>query len=300
MNPTTAADSPAGVGSFRHLGCTFYDRAEFHARAAAYIADGISDNHWIEFVGTGSREQLRTELTTLPGIGDRLDAAGVGVTPATELYAVVAGIDVVDPQLAVDAWMAAMNKAIDAGYTGFRVVADATALARRPEQRKALSRFEFLLGRNMARLPFSALCAYDGSELATDVDELMCLHPEVDSDAPGFGLYPQPGVAFALTGELDAANDELYLTALRRVWSLVADDPVIIDTQRLTFVSHQQLYTLDHYARTESRRMILRADHGIITRLASVLDFTNIAVEPPLHHQTATPPTDPDLQMVST
>jgi 3-methyladenine DNA glycosylase/8-oxoguanine DNA glycosylase len=71
MNPTTAADSAAGVGSFGHLGCKFHDRAEFHTGAAAYIADGISDNHWIEFVGAGSREQLRAELTALPGIGDR-------------------------------------------------------------------------------------------------------------------------------------------------------------------------------------------------------------------------------------
>lgn len=105
------------------------------------------------------------------------------------------------------------------------MVADATAIARRPQQREALSRFEFLLARAMASRPFSALCAYGSSQIGTGADELICLHPDGGSGGPRFGLYPEPGAAFALAGELDAANDELYLTALRRIWSLIDDGP---------------------------------------------------------------------------
>lgn len=300
MKPTPELDAVAGLTSFNHLGCTFRDRAEFHTCAAAFIADGLSDHHWIEFVGAGSREQLRAELIALPGIGSRLNDAGVGVTPDSEFYAVVPGIDVVDPETAIIAWAAAMKKAITAGYNGFRVVADATALARRPDQREALSRVEFLLGRNVAGRPFSALCAYDASQLASGADELICLHPQIGSGTPGFGLYAEPEVAFALTGELDAANHELYLTTLRRIWPLIADDPLIIDAQQLTFVGHQQLCTLDHCARTDRRKAILRTNQGIIIRLVRVLDFTTIEVEHPPPDQTATSPTNPSLQMVST
>lgn len=297
MKPSTAVGSLADFG---HVGCHFSDRAEFYACAEEFIADGLAENQWVEFVGASSREQLRAELRALPAVGDRLNIRGLGVSPASEFYELVAGIDVVDPSAAINACAAAVEKAIDAGYNGFRLVTDATPLARRPGQRVALSRFEFLLGRNMAGLPFSALCAYDRSQIAGGADELLCLHPHVDSDGPSFGLYPQSEVAFALTGELDAANDELYLTTLRRIWSLIDDDPVIIDTTGLEFVTHQQLYTLDHYARTDGREIILRTNRGILTRLARVLDLTNVTVEPSLPIQAPTLSTNSILQALPT
>lgn len=295
MRPTA---TPASA-SFRHVGYKFYDRTGFHARAARFIGEGLAADQRIEFVGPGSPEQLRAELTALPGVGEQLNAAGAGVTPTAEFYPVVAGTDVVDPQVAIAAWAAAVNKAVGAGYAGLRVVADATTLARRPEQREALSRLEFLLGRNSSASPFALMCAYDGNQLAAGADELCCLHPQSGSAGPGFALHAEPGIAFALTGELDGGNDHIYLKALRRIWSLIGDDPIIIDTQHLGFVSHQQLYTLDHYARTDGRKIILRTDQGIITRLVRVLDFTNIQVQPP-PCQTDSAPDNPSHHMVPT
>ncbi|WP_241666321.1 hypothetical protein [Mycobacterium marseillense] len=97
MTPTTvgAADE---LGYFSHRGCRFDHRAQFHARAAQFLADGLDHHQRIEFVGAGDHEQLRAELVTLPGVGDRLERAGVGVMPVSQFYAVAAGTEIADPR----------------------------------------------------------------------------------------------------------------------------------------------------------------------------------------------------------
>lgn len=281
MRPTTAAGNTAmGRMPVAHLGCGFRSPAEFRVRAAEYIAEGLAHNRRIEFVGRGSGEQLRAELAALPGITERLNAGGVAVTPVVEFYAATPGTDVADPQVAVAALVAAVDEAIDDGYTGLCVIVEATAVAQRPEQREALARFEFLIDQQVMVRPLSALCGYDISQLAGAASELICLHPDAGPPAPSFRLYAEPGAAFALAGEIDSASDELYTTTLQRIWPLNADDPVIIDAQRLQFVSHQQLYTLDHYARADGRKVILCTDQPILTRLGGLLDLTNVETRP--------------------
>ncbi|MGH3958955.1 MEDS domain-containing protein [Mycobacterium sp.] len=254
----------------------YRDRAEFRARAAEYIADGLAQNQWVEYVGAGSRAQLRAELATMPGI---TDASDVKVTPVLEFYAVPAGSDIVDPHVAVATRVAAVEKAIDDGYTGFRAVVDATAMASRPEQRNALACFEFLIDQKMSVLPVSTLCAYDTSQLADDANGLICLHPYVDQSACTFRLYAEPDTGFALTGEIDAATSEVFATALRRTWDLTGEDTLVVDARRLEFIDHRSLCMLDQYARTMDRKVVLQTAQMLPARLADLLDLTNVRVE---------------------
>ncbi|MGH3967427.1 MAG: STAS domain-containing protein, partial [Mycobacterium sp.] len=129
--------------------------------------------------------------------------------------------------------------------------------------------------------PFSALCAYNTSQLGSAAAELTCLHPFVGDEGPSFRLYAQPGVAFALTGQLDAASDEVFTTTLHRILALTRDNPLIIDAQGLEFISHRQLCTLDHCARADGRTVVLRTNQRVPTRLASLLKLSNVRVEPP-------------------
>lgn len=166
------------------------------------------------------------------------------------------------------------------GYTGLRVVGDATSVARTPEQRHSLATLEYLVDQKMAELPLSTLCAYNTSELGLAAAELVCLHPLAGRGGSDFRLYAQPGVDFALTGEIDASTEELFTTTLRRVWPLAAGDPVVIDAQRLEFISHQELLTLDRHARSDGRTVVLRTGQRVPTRPARLLDLTNVRVEP--------------------
>jgi anti-anti-sigma regulatory factor len=282
--------SAAGLLPCAHVGWGFKDRAEFRARAGEYIADGLADNLWVEFVGAGSREQLRAELATMRAIAGRLNDGGIGVTPATEFYAIASGSDIVHPKNAVATWTAAVENAVEEGYAGLRVVTDATALARRLDQRDALADFEFRLEQQMTVLPASALCAYDTSQLADDANELICLHPFVSHKGPTFRLHAEPGAAFAVSGYIDVANDKLFTTALQRIWALNTDDPLIIDAQGLEFVSHQHLYAIDHYARIDGRNVVIHTEQRVVTRLGGLLGLTNVrVVAPPNSRSTIKP-----------
>jgi len=270
-------DSAAGLVPFGHLGWGYRDRSDFLARAAEYIADGLSRNQWVEYVGAGSREQLRAELESISGLGDTGD---VKVTPAPEFYNVPAGADVVDPEIAVATRVAAVQDAITLGYTGFRAIVDATAVTAGPDQRDAFARFEFLIDQKMATLPVSALCAYDVSRLAGDAAGLVCLHPLVGTRAPTFRIYAEPGADFVLDGEVDAAGARSFSTTLQRIWPVLGTGDVVIDTSGLQFISHRELLALDGLARRDGRRIVLRDCAAVLTRLAGLLELTNIGLEP--------------------
>jgi hypothetical protein len=138
----------------------------------------------------------------------------------------------------------------------------------------------------MAVLPFSALCAYNTSELKEAADGLLCLHPYVSQGGPSFRLHAQTDADFALSGYVDNASDGLFTATMQRIW-WAGDDPLIIDAQDLDFITHRQLCTLDHYARVDGRKVILRTDQYIPGRLAGLLGLTNVVVEPPISPPTA-------------
>ncbi|MBW0017462.1 MAG: MEDS domain-containing protein [Mycobacterium sp.] len=280
--------SASALVPFGHVGWGYRNRAEFAVRAAEYIADGLDENQSIEYVGEGSREALRAELADMSGIRDRLGVSVLSricVTPWSEYYRFRPGTDVVDPESTVHARVKAVESAIDSGYTGLRVVVDATPVSRRREQRDAAARFEFLIDRQLAARPASTLCGYDLAELGEHAAEFLCLHPFVSEGSSSFRIYAKPEADFALSGEIDAASTELFATALRRTWSPATeakvDDNVVIDAQGLEFISQRQLRTLDQYARTYSRDIVLRTGQRIPARLAGVLDLTNVRVESP-------------------
>jgi hypothetical protein len=140
MREVGLVDSARGLVSHGHLCWAYQDRAEFLARALECIADGIAIGQRVEYVGSGCVETLRAELAGLDGTEEAL--GGVGVSPVDDFYRFSGHGDVVDPAAAVAAHVDATGKALAAGYTGLRVVADATAAVRTPEQRDAFARYE--------------------------------------------------------------------------------------------------------------------------------------------------------------
>lgn len=272
--------SAAGLIPFGHLGWGFVDRPEFLARAAQYIVDGLNQNQLVKYVGEGSREEVRAELASIPDIAGGLDAGLVKVSSAGEHYAFRPGSDILDPEVAVAGYAAATAKAIADGYTGYRAVVDVTPVARTREQRDALAKLEYLVDQEMAVRPLSVLCAYNLSQLGATAAELICLHPYVSPGISAFQLYAESGIECALTGELDAASDELFVTTLQRILPLLADETPVIDARGLEFIDHRQLCNLDQYARSAGRHVVLRTDQLIVFRLASLLDLTNVAVKP--------------------
>jgi anti-anti-sigma regulatory factor len=275
-------ESAADLVPFGHAGWGYRDRSQFLDRAAEYIADGLRHNQYIAYAGDRSRDKLRAELAEMPGLRHQLDTGAIDAVPSEEYYTYYDGTDVIDPDAAVAKYLAAAQRAVANGYTGFRALSDVTPVARTAEQRDSLARLEFLVDRQMAVLPFSALCAYDTAALGAAANEVICLHPFVSSGSAMFRLYAEPHLDadFALAGELDAASHGLFSTVLQRVWPLVPDTTVRIAAEELSFIGHQQLRLLEDCARADNREVVLSTNQPTICRLVELLRLTRVRVDP--------------------
>lgn len=263
-----------GLIPYGHLGWGYRTRHQFLSGAAQYIADGLSSNQWVQYVGPASREQLRADLDTMP-----MDTSAVTVTPAKEFYGVDDLDDAVDPDTALGLRAATLDEALESGYSGVRIVADPTLLNASPTQRDSFARLEFLIDQRMADQPITALCAYDISRLDGEAAELICLHPLVGPESPTFRLCAAEGADFALQGEIDPASADTFTTTLRRIWPVAGGDGVVIDVDAVDFISHRELLTLDHYARRDGRRVTMRGSSPVVSRLVTLLDLGNIVLD---------------------
>ena len=277
MRPQGAITSAAGFVPFGHLGWGYHDRAEFGARVSEYLADGMAANQRIEYVGDGSRKALCAALADI-GFSDGVRSGRIRVTPAEDSYEFRPGSDVVDAEATVVEQVAAVEQALADGYSGLRAVNDVVAVVRTIEQRNAWAHFECLIDRKMAVLPISALCTYDIARLGAAAAELICLHPFTAEETVGFRLFAEPGVSFSLAGEVDAADNDAFLTALQRVWRLQPPGRLVIEARGLDFITHRQLRAIDHLAHADCREVLLRTDHGVISRLSELLELTNVRV----------------------
>ncbi len=274
-----ALTSAASLVPVSHLGWGYHDRNELGLRLAEYVADGIACNQRIEYVGGGSRNALCAELTGF-GFDEGVRSGRIRVTPADDTFEFCPGSELIDAEATVVERVAATEEALSDGYSGLRAVIDAVAVARTPEQRTAWAHFEYLIDQEMAVLPLSAMCAYDLAALGTAAAELLCLHPFAAEGTVGFRLFAEPGFSFVLAGEIDAADNDAFGTAVQRIWHLQPPGPLLIDARALTFITHHQLTALDEYARADRRDVVLLSDQPIVSRLAELLRLTNLRVAP--------------------
>lgn len=275
-----AVTSAAALGPFAHLAWGYREQPDFFARAAEYIADGLAQNHWILYSRDASVDALCNELVAM-GFADAVRARQIFAKPVGEHYRFVPGTRVVDPERTVAEGVAAMQRAVGLGCSGCRAVVDGAVLVRTPEQRAAFSRLEYLVDQKMTELPYAALCAYNLNLLGATAKELMCLHPFVGGGDVKFRIYADQHVDFALAGEVDAADNHAFITAMQRIWPLASGDELVIDAHALDFITHNQLAALDRLGSVDGRQVVLLTDQRMVLRLAELLDFAHLRVQAP-------------------
>lgn len=271
--------SASGLVPFAHLAWAYADGAEFHARAREFLADGVAQGQWVEFVADRPETELIEELAVIRGT-DATDGR-VGVVPVAEFYEFADADDrVVDPAGTLEVRLAVVEKALADGYSGYRAIVDVTPLARTPAQREAMAEQELLVDRSLCSQPLSALCAYDLAALGHSAAELVCLHPFVNAAADGpFQLYADPEAAFALAGELDLSCAPLFTVVLGRALDRVGAPEVVIDGQALTFIDHRSLLELDRRLAGIRATGVLRSPNACVHRVAEIIGLENLEVE---------------------
>ncbi|WP_200210605.1 MEDS domain-containing protein [Micromonospora coerulea] len=272
---TSHAAPPPAYG---HLCWVYDDPAALDSRAVAFLGAGLAAGERVWLAAAGTHAALARRLDGLPGLGNALRRGAARIVSVDDAYRID---EIVDPEIQVRAYAAATEDALAAGYTGFRVVAEATSLVRTPAQRDAFARYEHLIDRYMRTRPMSAICAYDRRELAGPaIAELACMHADSNADvlfhlhaaAPGDG-------AFALAGELDPSVHRLFAAALDRVDPRPVDGRLLIDGNRLRFIDHGSLIELDEHARRRGATAVLRTSRSAAARLAELLDLPDVRVE---------------------
>ncbi|MFC7532942.1 MEDS domain-containing protein [Actinoplanes sp. GCM10030250] len=255
--------------------------------SAGHECWSYDDQHLFD---TYAREVLLAGLAAgervwyIPGRFSRLDA---GALPGGEAIRVLSfqtaysGHEAIDPATQVATYAAATEDALDAGFTGLRVVADATELVRTDEQRDAFARYEYLVGRYMRTAPMRAVCAYDRRELGNlAVSELACLHESSSGADVAFQLHPGATSAEAvLDGEVDGSAGELFTTALRRTDLAASGGEIVVDAAGLSFIDHRSLLAVERYAESQGLTAVLRTRTSAAARLAQLLDLPNVRVE---------------------
>ncbi|MGJ7906506.1 EAL domain-containing protein [Actinopolyspora sp. H202] len=276
-----AVDEPLPGG---HECWIFQNHEEFRTRAREYVRDGLRHGYWIEYVDHAPAAQLRTQLDADDLLGPAIATGAMTVATIDEFYPTNAE-GVVDAEAAMRARVTAAEKALAAGYTGFRAIVNATAMVTTPEQRAAFAYYEYLCDHVISTEPVTALCAYNLTELGSAaVTEMGCLHPVTSPAASPFRLYTdntdntdnEYDTHLALTGRLDPPCANLFTSALEHTRA----HNLLINDRGLDILDPRVIQALDQYARLHHKNVTLRLTPPLSTRLQPHLrNLTHTRIE---------------------
>ncbi len=276
-------DSAAGLIPFGHLGWGYHRRRDFAQRANEYLTDGLRHGQRVVYVGAGTVDTLNEEVD---GVRRHMpvDVADgwVEVIPVDEFYVFERGSDVVDPDASVLARVAATEQALAQGFAGFRAVVDVTAVARTERQRESFSMFEMLIDQQMARLPVSALCAYDISALGAAADKLVCLHPYVNVGSVPVRVYTGIGADLTVSGHLRSHSRHDVIDLLQVAWRRSGQPAVTVDARAVGGDNHaaaRTLADLDAAAARDGVTLTVWTVHAAAADLAALLGLQHIKIE---------------------
>lgn len=276
--PTEDGRAPCSRRS-QHVCWVYDDPAAFRRGASAFLAEGLRSGHRLLYTARSGNAHLR-DLNELAAADARIDRGSVTACSVDDLY-ISDGDEVVDPSAQVAVYAAATREALEMGYTGLRVVVDATDLVATPAQRHAFASYEHLVDRYMVDHPFFAMCAYDARTLGAAAAELACLHPSATSHAAAFQWYAAPEVDVELVGEIDVDATELFDTTLERTVPVWERSRSVVDASGLTFIDHRGLLTLERHAQRNDVEIALRTASPVVPRLVDLLGLRAVRLEGP-------------------
>ncbi|MFJ6673889.1 MEDS domain-containing protein [Actinosynnema sp. NPDC091369] len=265
------------LGRHDHVCWSYDDRADVGLRVAEFLLDGLERGQRVRYVAAGDAGALVDAVRSVDGIAAALADGAAEVSSLDPRGAVI------DPEGQVRSYAAATEQALAAGYRGFRVAAEATALVRSQDQLTAFLHYEHLVDHYMADHPFSALCAYDRTLVSEQaLEQLASVHPSTNLPGVGFRLHAsaRPGHSAELSGEVDMFNRDVLVQVLDRIRPPARGGQLVLDAAGLTFIDHRGLIGLDRYARGRDTTLVLRTAFPGASRIAALLDLPGVRVEP--------------------
>jgi anti-anti-sigma factor len=259
-----------------HLCWVFDDDVALRDAVVEFVADGIDRNERVVYVGSAPADELLADLADLDGVESLVAAGALSTRSVSTLYRPG---DRFDRRRQLAVYREATEAALGDGFTGFRVAADATALAA-GDDRPEFLRYEFLVDRLMTSMPMTAMCAYDRRVLGETTSELCAVHPVLHADvveAAGFGAY-HDGDRVRFRGDIDIASASVFREVAALLLGL-PDETVGVDLSAVTFMDVASLRRLGQLAtelREGGRRLTLSGMDPTTARCAAILGHADL------------------------
>jgi hypothetical protein len=264
-----------GASALDHSCWSYHDHRAFVLHARAFLYAGLAAGERVWYVpgrrSSGVTGWLLDGAAAWP-------AGAVRVLDPEEVYP---STGVLDPVAQTAAYVAATEDAVAAGFRGLRVVADATAMVRTRPRLDAFVRYEYAIGRYMRTAPLRAVCVYDRSRLGERaVAELACVHRRTNDGDVSFQLYAgRTAAETVLTGEVDVASEDLFVTVLERADLRAAGGEVVVRAEELAFITHRCLLALQRHAERRSFTVVFRTSLPTVAAMVDLLGLNRIRVE---------------------
>lgn len=183
-----------------------------------------------------------------------------------------------EPSTWARGFVALTRAALDAGFSGLSVFADATTSVKAGDS-SLVVRYEHLLGGVTRREPLNLLCAYELAPLGRDLAaQLAAVHEDGGSEFAPFHLHADGRAGLVLSGAIDAFSTAVFADVLDLVDAGGARE-VVIDAAAVEFICHQALLALDAYARRHGVAVTLHACPAVVERIVTVLALERVRVD---------------------
>jgi ABC-type transporter Mla MlaB component len=267
-------DAVPGAGAADHLCWVYEDDAAFAAAAREFLAGGLARGERLLCVGERVIEGL-----TAPGtrhLSDLIAEGTVETLTLAEAYE-AAGPFLPEKQLAF--YDAATKRALEAGYRGLRVIAEASDLAADPVQRADLVRWEHIADDYAAHgSGFSAMCAYRADLGPDALGDVASVHPMVRAPeaVSSFRLFVD-GHGLVLAGCVDRSSSARLARVLAA--TAVTGDVVVLDLAGLEFLDVAACRVLARWAAGLADRSVTVQVTGssmLLRRMWRILDLDQL------------------------
>lgn len=247
------------------------ERRAFHEGALAFLAEGRARGERLVVV---SDSRLDVGPADLAPLGDVTAMTERGELVMHDLADLSAG----GGPVALERQVAVLRRSADAaraaGWSGVRLVYEASSQVVDPNWCDGHLTWEQRVGQLVLDQPLVMMCAYDERAVGPEVaDALASVHPRRSGRAATFGVYPCVG-GLALEGEVDACQVRLLENALA---TLPPDGPVTLDAAGATFFDAGATGVLARFAARRAERgseVRVRSASPALARLWELFGFT--------------------------
>lgn len=270
----------AWIGDARvgdHVCWTYDDDTRFWDAVVHYIADGLRDGQRVAcYFPASIADDARVYLDGTEVAFAQAAAEGALIVGNTEDAYMPGGA--FEPDLRITGYAAMADQAIADGFTALRVLGEATSLVDDAVASEAWPSYELRADLLTARMPMTALCAYDARRCdARALAVLRSVHGATFGARGcdgGFYVHADPSGVLCLGGEID-------LACAGTIGDLVADaardatEPVL-DVSGVRFVDVAGLRAVVHGARAlagRDERARIRGASPALRRMWRLLDL---------------------------